>query len=281
MSSDEASRPNLFQSLHLDRERLREQIADHIQVMIAANQLKPGDQLPSERVLAKSIGVNRGTLREAVRLLEQRGLIEMRTGSGAYVVNVPPSTVTDSIERYFAFGSCCHEDLIKLREILDPEIAALAAERATAAEIESLHQLVKRIEISFFEDTTRYAADDAEFHETVAQSSHNVLIIAIMNGLHKVLTRWILAQSRQHQLEGGARSHRAVYEAIARRSSEDARQAMRIHHLFSRSTLDGDLELAARALSEIARLDYPAVEAKPSAVKDSAQVAIMSQFPIG
>jgi GntR family L-lactate dehydrogenase operon transcriptional regulator len=136
--------------------------------------------------------------------------------------------------------------------------------------MESLRQLVERIEVSFFSDTTQYATDDAEFHVTVAQASHNDVVIAIMNGLHKVLTRWILAQSRQHRLEGGARSHRAVYEAIAKRSPEDARQAMRIHHLFSRSTLDGDRELAARALSEIARLNLSTVEAQLSVTKDSA-----------
>ena len=269
MNANEINHAALFQSLHLDREKLREQIADHIQDMIATNQLKSGEQLPSEREMAKIVDVNRGTLREAIRLLEQRGLIEMRVGSGAYVVSVSPSTVTDSIERYFAFGSCSHEDLITLRGILDPEIAALAAERATAAEIECLRQLAERIEESFFEDTTRYAADDAEFHVTVAQASHNDLVIAIMGGLHKVMARWILAQSRRHQLEGGARSHRAVYEAIAKRSPEDARQAMRIHHSFTRATLMADLELAAHGLDKIARLDFPIARAESSVVKDS------------
>jgi GntR family transcriptional repressor for pyruvate dehydrogenase complex len=261
---DAADRPNPFQSLHLDRERLREQIASHIQEMIAANQLRPGDQLPSERELAKSIGVNRGTVREAIRLLEQRGLIELRTGSGAYVTAVPSSNVTDSIERYFVFGACSHEDLIKLREILDPEIAALAAERATADEMVSLRRLVERIEVSFFSDTTQYAADDAEFHMLLARASHNDLIIAIMNGLHKVMVRWILAQSRGHQLEGGARSHRAVCDAITRRGPEEARQAMRVHHQFTRSTLNGDQQLAGRALNDIARLDLFAGEAQAS-----------------
>ena len=269
MNANGTNHATLFQSLHLDREKLREQIADRIQEMIATNQLKSGQQLPSEREMAKIVDVNRGTVREAIRLLEQRGLIEMRVGSGAYVVSVSPSTVTDSIERYFAFGSCSHEDLITLRGILDPEIAALAAERATAAEIECLRQLAERIEVSFFEDTAQYAADDAEFHVTVAQASHNDLVIAIMGGLHKVLARWILAQSRSHQLEGGARSHRAVYEAIAKRSPEDARQAMRIHHSFTRATLMADLELAAHGLDKIARRDFPIARAESSVVKDS------------
>ena len=145
MSTGQVTRIPFNRCIWIEK-KLREQIADRIQDMIATNQLKPGEQLPSEREMAKSVGVNRGTVREAIRLLEQRGLIETHTGSGAYVVNVSSSTVTESIERYFAFGSCSHEDLIQLREILDPEISALAAERATTAEIESLHQLVDRIE---------------------------------------------------------------------------------------------------------------------------------------
>lgn len=255
LSANGNNEPDIFHSLHLKRENLREQIADSIQEMVAANQIQPGTQLPSERDLAKSIGVNRATIREAIRVLEQRGLVQMRTGSGTYVVDVPASTVTESIERYFAFGTCSHEDLVKLREILDPEIAALAAERATGAEIETLRKLVEEIESAFREDTLRYAATDAQFHEVVAGATHNDLIIAITSGLHKIMTRWILAQSQTHRLEGGALSHRSVYQAIADRSPDAARQAMRIHHEFTRSTLTSDVELGTRSLAEIARLD--------------------------
>lgn len=254
MNANGENEPDLFQSLHLKRVHLREQIADSIQEMVAANQIQPGTQLPSERDLAKSIGVNRATIREAIRVLEQRGLVQMRTGSGTYVVDVPASTVSESIERYFAFGACSHEDLVTLREILDPEIAALAAERATAAEIERLRKLVDEIEVAFSEDTVRYAATDAEFHEVVAGATHNDLIIAITNGLHRIMARWILAQSQTHRLEGGALSHRSVYQAIAAHSPDAARQAMRVHHGFTRATLTADVELGSRSLAEIARL---------------------------
>jgi GntR family transcriptional repressor for pyruvate dehydrogenase complex len=243
----------IFNSLHLEREKLHNQIADRVEEMIANKQLQPGTQLPSERELAKSIGVNRATIREAIRVLEQRGLVQMRSGSGTYVTDVSSSTVKDSLERYFAFGSCSHEDLIKLREILEPEIAALAADRATAAEVERLRELVEEIDVAFKEDVARYAASDAEFHETLAKATHNALIIAITGGLHLVMTRWILAQSTSKRLEGGARSHRAIYEAIAERSPEAARRAMRIHHQFTRAALIDDVDLVTRSLAEITR----------------------------
>ncbi len=256
MGTNVSDRLDPFQSMHLKRAHLHEQIADSIQQMMATDQLQPGTQLPSERDLAQSIGVNRATIREAIRVLEQRGLLQMRPGSGTYVIDVPASTVADSIERYFAFGTCSHEDLVTLRRILEPEVAGLAAERATDAEIATLLQLVEEIEIAFNEDTPRYAALDAQFHEVVAAATRNPLVFAISSGLHTIMARWILAQSQTHRLEGGARSHRAVYEAIARHSPADARQAMIIHHEFTQSTLTNDVELATRSLSEIARDNF-------------------------
>lgn len=245
-----------FQSLQLKRAHLHEQIAESIQQMMATDQLRPGTQLPSERDLAQSIGVNRATIREAIRLLEQRGMLQMRPGSGTYVIDVPASTVSDSIERYFTFGTCSHEDLVTLRRILEPEVAALAAERATDEDIAVLLSLVEEIEVAFSQDTPRYAALDAQFHEAVASATHNPLVFAINSGLHTIMARWILAQSQTYHLEGGAASHRAVYDAIARHSPTDARQAMVVHHEFTQATITNDVELASRSFTDIARGNF-------------------------
>jgi GntR family transcriptional repressor for pyruvate dehydrogenase complex len=229
---------DLFQSLKLRRERLHKQIADSIQEMIAENQLRPGDQLLSERELAKLLGVNRATVREAIRLLEQLGLVQMKVGSGTYITNMPRSVVAESIERYFVFGSCSHHDLITLRDILEPEMAALAAEHATPEDLTRLKELVEQIEDTFARDEIKnYAAADTGFHEALAIATHNALIIAIASGLEKVMRTWIQAQSETHRLEEGARSHRPVYDAIAARDPDRAREAMRIHMRITRSTL--------------------------------------------
>lgn len=233
------SQSSLFESLPLRRDNLRDTIADRIEGMIAADQLQPGTQLPSERELARTLGVNRATVREAIRVLEQRGLLKMRMGSGTYVVNIPSSTVSDSLQRYFAFGSRTHEDLVTLREILEPGIAALAAQRATAEEIARLHELVDRIEATFAVDSAEYASVDAEFHVTLARASHSELIVEITASLHRIVTRAILAQSTTRPIEGGALSHRPIYDAVAARDSERAAAAMRSHHAFTRETLAG------------------------------------------
>ena len=239
MRDDTADRTaDLFRTMPLRRERVREQIADRIQEMIAADQLPPGTQLPSERDLAKSLNVNRATVREAMRLLEQRGLVRMRLGSGTFIADVSSSLVAETIERYFVFSSCSHKDLMKFREVLDPEIAALAAERATAEDMELIKQRLEVLEVAFYSDDTGvYAGADTNFHESLALATHNPLMIAVASGLHKIMHIWILAQSKAHRLEGGAKSHRPIYDAVVARHPEDARQATILHLAYARSTL--------------------------------------------
>jgi GntR family transcriptional repressor for pyruvate dehydrogenase complex len=229
---------HVFRSLELRRERLHEQIAQNIEEMIASDQLRPGDQLPTERELAKLLGVNRATVREGIRLLQQRGLVDMKVGSGTFVTNVPLSVVADSIERYLNHSSCTHEDLVALREILEPETAALAAVHATPEELARLSDLVQRVEETFAAmDVKNNAAADADFHQALAQATHNELIVAITAGLKKPMRDWLEAQGLAHRLEGGSRSHRTVCEAVAARDPQRARAAMNTHNQFTRSTL--------------------------------------------
>ena len=233
---------NRFESLKLKRQHLREQIADTIQDMIAADRLQPGEQLPSERELARLLGVNRATLREGLRLLEQRGLVEMRVGSGTYIKDIAPGVVGDSIERYFLFASCSHEELTTLRVILEPEMAALAARCADAKDLATLGKCVDEIEATFETDVAAYAAADAGFHDALALATHNRLIAAIARGLARLMRKWIQAQSESYRFEEGARSHRLVFEAVVARDAERAREAMSLHMRTTRAArLNGDV----------------------------------------
>jgi DNA-binding FadR family transcriptional regulator len=235
-----------FQSLVVRRQHLHEQIADSIQDLIATEQLAPGSQLPSERDLAKLLGVNRATVREAIRALEQRGLLQMRMGSGTYIAAVPLSTVTDSIERYFAFGSCTHRDLIKLREMWEPEIAALAAEQATREEVAELLSLQDQLERAYSMDVVSSAELDARLHELLAFATHNQLVAGIAAGLHKVMVGWIYAQTNAVHRDEGMLSHRAIVDAVAAHDPGRAREAMRAHHRYIGQTLTGDVDQMTR-----------------------------------
>lgn len=118
---------DLFDKWKASRYNLSMQIADKIQKIIESKHLKPGTKLPSGRKLSEKFGVNRVTLSKAVLLLEQKGLVKIKTGDGAYIVNISSSVFTDSIKNYYKYGKGSDKELMVLREILEPEIATLTA----------------------------------------------------------------------------------------------------------------------------------------------------------
>ena len=239
--------------MELTREYLHEQIADAIQRMIAENQLQAGDQLPSERDLSVMLGVSRATLRDAICVLQERGLVEMRLGSGTYITPVSGMVVADSIRRYLVFGTSSYEELLMLRERLEPEIAALAAERATPEDLERIGQLAWEIEDRFAsEDGEGYVQVDSSFHEALAEATHNELVAAVVGGLHGVMQAWVRAQFRTGRAEEGAFSHRPVWEAVVARDPNRAREAAQHHLAILRSILASVLEEPAGSHGDVA-----------------------------
>lgn len=231
-------RSNPFESLKITRQHIHEQIAEYIEGMVAANELKEGQQLPSERELAAMLQVNRNSVRQAMYLLQQRGLVEIRLGSGSYITRMPNTIVGQTIARYFIFGSCSHNDLMSLREILEPGVAAMAARLATAEDLQRLETLVEELEAAYERrDLDANVEADAAFHEALAAATHNDLIIAIMGGLQSVMRKWLKAQAEAGPQEEGTRGHRIIYQAVAARDPERAAEAMRVHMAYARSVL--------------------------------------------
>jgi GntR family transcriptional repressor for pyruvate dehydrogenase complex len=227
-----------FQSIQVSRRPLHERIADEMEEMIAFHQLAPGTQLPTERELAQRLDVNRSTVHQAIGLLQQRGLVGMKVGSGTYVTSMPASVVADSIQRYFLFASCSIADLIKLRCILEPSTAALAAEHATDEDLARLEDCVRQVEQAYAtRDRELYARADTGFHEALAAASHNALISAISKGLHALMCKWLLEHALRDWMEEGPKTHRAVYDAVGARDSNLARQTMESHMSLTTATL--------------------------------------------
>jgi len=220
----------LFQTFELRRENVNEQIADMVQEMINSQKLRVGDRLPSERELARLLGVNRATVRESIRILQQRGLVDMRIGSGTYVTQVPPQIVGQAIERYFASRECSQKDLQVVRTVIEPEIAALAATHASEDDLANLGHLLNRLEAAWLASDTEELPDaDANFHLSLAAASHNELFIAIVNGLSLIMKQWINTTHRLQRVADSHIQHRRVYEAVADRDPDRAREAMRVH----------------------------------------------------
>src|SRR6266851_4660556 len=112
--------------------RLYEQIVQQIEDSILKGDLKAGDQLPAERDLAQRFGVSRTAVREAVKALREKGLVEAYSGRGTFITDGTSQAIRQSLDRMMKFGQQYgSEHLVEVREILEPEIAALAASRAT------------------------------------------------------------------------------------------------------------------------------------------------------
>jgi len=220
------------------RHPLHQQIADKLESMIKANGLEPGNQLPSEYELAKALKVSRVTVHQAMLVLAEKGLVQIRAGSGVYVTDVPLSVVTNTIERYVTLGGLSHDDLVAFREIIEPESAALAALHATPEELGLLEELINEIEVAFTEGRISDCAKaDAAFHEALAVASHNPLIYANLSALQKIVLNAIYAQIKTYLPEIGILAHRPIYQAVAAHDAARAREAMRDHMANTRRQL--------------------------------------------
>ncbi|MCZ7583640.1 MAG: GntR family transcriptional regulator [Deltaproteobacteria bacterium] len=129
-------------TIRLQREQLSKQVAQQIQDNITEGKLKSGDRLPSERELAEQLQVSRTVVREAVKLLEDRGLISVNVGSGSYVVEMPPKAVSRSISLYVQQRQLSYAHLAAVRRMIEVEIAEMAARNATPEDIKGLEQAV-------------------------------------------------------------------------------------------------------------------------------------------
>lgn len=236
-----------FQDLGINREYLYEQIADKLQNAIRSGQLRSGARLPPERELADMLQVNRATIRDAVRILEHRGIVQRKVGSGTFVTEVPAKVIGDAIERYMVFGAGTREELIVLREILEPAVAALAAQHATTANLDRMESVLQRLAEAYrIKNSEEAAHADADFHVAVAEATQNSLIVVIVNALQQVIEQVVVRRlsnlapqvfsSRADTMLG---LHQGVCDAIRARDSEGARQAILAHFKDAREAYTG------------------------------------------
>jgi GntR family transcriptional repressor for pyruvate dehydrogenase complex len=165
----------------IKRTTLREEAAEQIRALIAEGPMRPGDRLPSERDLVVKLAVSRTTIREALRSLEIRGLLEVRPGEGAFVRELPLEALIDPL------ASTLHNrrsllELLEVRRNLEPGIAALAAQRAQAGDIDEMKLLLVEIEQRL--ENRRYDAavkSIIAFHRVITRATGNRLIQRLMD----------------------------------------------------------------------------------------------------
>ena len=209
--------------------RIYEDIVRQVKALIADGQLKSGDRLPPERDLAERFRVSRTSVREALRSLQSRGLIEIRAGEGAFVRDVSVEALIEPLALVILPYREAVGELFEARHLLEPAIAALAARRATREEIAEMERILVEQAHEVAEGRTGMAQDSA-LHAAIAQSAHNRAIVRIVSALVD-----LLAQSREESLLTAGRptrshqDHRRILDAIRRRDEAGARRAMLEH----------------------------------------------------
>lgn len=203
--------------------RLYKQVEERLLQLINAGVLKPGDRLPSEKVLQEQLGISRSVLREALRILEAKGLLVSHQGRGRYLRGPEP-------DHYMAIQKTTLEDIYETRLVLEPAVAAWAAERATPEQIARLEEILGRMA-----GVPRSEADDFPFHLGIAEACGNEFAcrqlseqIKLLSRIHDEAFPRIL---REMPLGPWVEEHRAVLEAIKRRDPEGARRLMYEHLL--------------------------------------------------
>ena len=153
---------------HLKNKLLAEQVEDQIYHYILDTPIEPGAKLPNEFELGERFGVGRSTIREAVKLLSSKGIVEVRRGSGTYVVTTTKGLSDPLGLRSVKDKNALALDLVNVRLLLEPGIAEMAAQHATDEDIERLRRLCERVE-SKIHDGERYIEDDIAFHTCIAE----------------------------------------------------------------------------------------------------------------
>lgn len=247
-----ASQASFRAVVHARRPRLSDTITDQIEGLIATGKLKPGDRLPPERDLAQQLDVSRPSLREALLILESRGLLQARRGGGFSVTDVTAPTITDPLVHLLQRHPETVDDILELRHGLECVAAEFAALRATEADGKRLRDIVgamkrRRTEVDPLEDTDR----DVDFHMAVAEASHNVALVHVMRGIFNLM-RINMLRSREalcHQAENVTlldQQHAEIAKAIAARDPAAARAAANIHLSFVQASLREAAEKAGR-----------------------------------
>jgi GntR family transcriptional regulator, transcriptional repressor for pyruvate dehydrogenase complex len=210
--------------------RLYEQIVQQIEESILKGDLKPGDQLPAERELAQRFGVSRTAVREAVKALREKGLVEAYSGRGTFITDGTSQAVRQSFDLMVKIGQpegSTH--LAEVRAILEPEIAALAASRAQESDLVVLREAVAVMDRAQ-RDPDAYIEADLDFHLALAEAAGNPLILSLIDSIVGLLRE---QRMRIFNVAGGPERgqfhHKRILEAMERRDPEKAREAMRAH----------------------------------------------------
>jgi DNA-binding FadR family transcriptional regulator len=219
------------ESRTFSRRSLHGQVAHDIGRQILGGLVKPGDLLPNETELSHRLGVSRTALREAIKVLAGKGLIESRPKTGTRVRPRANWNFLDpDVLAWASDGATAKhftDELYELRRVIEPAAAAFAAERASRAELAQMEAGVARMAAAAAEDG-RMNSGEIAFHNAILQASGNELFRSLGSVVEVALAISLqLSPPRHRRLQESLAQHRAVLDAVRRQDSAGAREAMK------------------------------------------------------
>ena len=213
----------------IKQEPIFQQIIAQIREMIMDGSLKPGDRLPPERRLSEILGVNRHSLREALKALEYMGVVQGKAGIGTVINYVGQDVLVDRISittqfspRQFLF------ELVEIRKIVEPSIAAIAADKATVEDLANLTESISQIEADL--KTGKRSDTYIPFHLALAKATQNTTLVRLMEPL---MSMQLQSREGVQRIKGrrtdSFEEHMQIYQAVRSRNPEESRAAMTRH----------------------------------------------------
>ena len=213
----------------IQRTKIYEVVAAQLERLILDGALQPGDKLPPERELAERFDVSRSAVREALRSLELKGLVEPRPGEGTLVRTPSIDALLNPLAGLLGRKLELVQELLEVRSMIEPHLAGRAARNAEKGDIARLKEILDRHD----ERVARRELaieEDSEFHYTIARAAKNTVILKVLDVMMDILRE---SRERSLQVEGrrekSLAGHRRIFNAIKRRDAEGAEKAMRQH----------------------------------------------------
>jgi len=210
--------------------RLYESAIEQIMDLVKRSELKPGDKLPPERKLAGKLSISRGSLREAFRVLESKGLIKSKAGGGRYIREIRKNGYSNTENIILSLEKSSILELLEAREIFEVKIAVIAAQRATPEDMELIEEALNKVKEEEELKGDKKTESDTEFHLAIARASHNFVFTNIIR-LHLDLLKGTREKTQQipGRREERWREHQAILQAIKEHDTKKAGEAMLKH----------------------------------------------------
>ena len=220
---------NALKNFQPRNQPISRQIADKIQQVVMDGNLLPGDRLPSERQLADDLNVSRNMIREAVALLEERGIVSIQVGSGIYVTEARTDTVTRTLSIYAQRKQVTVAQMFEVRWALEVENARFAATNALPRHLQQLSDALRGME-EHKKNIDEFARIDITFHQILARASQNPLFPVLLDTITDMLyDQAVLATNMPGAAEVALNHHCNIFQAIQNKDADGARAAMCAH----------------------------------------------------